>query len=203
MKNKSVLTFSYPHTIDNGHGESITFLSKIIENGFEYLAVVNEVQPGGGPPMHTHHQQDEALTIVEGRLGMQVAGQDPVYLGPGGYAHFKAGVSHRFWNAGDTILKCRGRIWPAGNIEYFLGEIFRSTAASRNARPSAFDAAFLLHRYASEFSMDGIPSIVRRFVFPVVLIAGRIGGLDKKFVNAPEALSMKRNVQTDPDLSGI
>ena len=35
-----------------------------------------EVQPNAGPPMHTHHRQDESFTIVSGVMAYQVLGEE-------------------------------------------------------------------------------------------------------------------------------
>ena len=60
----------YPRTIDNGHGELLTFLGvRIDADGRQVLEVENQVQPGSGPPMHAHHLQEESVTVTEGRMG--------------------------------------------------------------------------------------------------------------------------------------
>ena len=56
-------TYTYPHTIDNGAGEQLTFLRR---DG-DRLEVENFVKPGSGPPMHVHHHQEEGLTIEQKR----------------------------------------------------------------------------------------------------------------------------------------
>jgi hypothetical protein len=45
--------YSYPHTIDNGGGERLTFLRRVQGPHGERLEVENTVAPGAGPPMHT------------------------------------------------------------------------------------------------------------------------------------------------------
>ncbi|SEJ73224.1 Cupin domain protein [Dyadobacter sp. SG02] len=177
----------YPVTIDNGHGERLTFLGRELRDGVEYIQVENQVSPGAGPPMHVHHQQHERLHILDGKMGVEVLGEQPYYLHKGESATFEAGIAHRFWNAGDTTLYCDGEIWPPHNIEYFLSEIYRSSRENGNGRPAAFDAAYLLRKYRTEFDMLGIPAFVKKVIFPVVLFLGKIRGKNKRFQNAPEA----------------
>jgi uncharacterized cupin superfamily protein len=179
---------TYPVTIDNGHGERLTFLGREIRDGVEYVQVENQVSPGAGPPMHVHHQQHESLYIYEGKMGVQVAGEEPYYLNAGDSATFKSGIAHRFWNAGETTLHCTGEIWPPHNIEYFLTEIYRSSRESPKGIPAPFDAAYLLWKYKTEFDMLGIPAFVKKVIFPVVLFVGRLRGLDRRFRDAPEAV---------------
>ncbi|MGV3599997.1 MAG: cupin domain-containing protein [Dyadobacter fermentans] len=177
----------YPVTIDNGHGERLTFLGRETRDGVEYIQVENQVSPGAGPPMHVHHQQHESLHVVEGKMGIEILGEQPYFLHNGESATFEAGSAHRFWNAGDSVLHCKGEIWPPHNIEYFLGEIYRSSREHSNGRPGAFDAAFLLSKYRTEFDMLDIPVFVKRLIFPVIVWFGKIQGKEKRFQNAPEA----------------
>lgn len=177
----------YPVTIDSGHGERLTFLGRELRDGVEYVQVENQVSPGAGPPMHVHHQQHESLHILEGKMGIEVLGQQPYFLQKGESATFEAGIAHRFWNAGESTLYCKGEIWPPHNIEYFLGEIYRSSRENGNGRPGAFDSAYLLRKYHTEFDMLAIPAFVKKVIFPIVLFFGQISGKGKRYQNAPEA----------------
>src|SRR5512145_3083602 len=56
--------YTYPHTIENGAGEGITFLRKVPSDAGDRLEIENVVTPGSGPPTHIHHYQEEA----DGRL---------------------------------------------------------------------------------------------------------------------------------------
>lgn len=55
------MRYTYPHTIENGGGEQLTFVRLVQDPEGDWLEVENLVQPGGGPPMHTHHRQAESL----------------------------------------------------------------------------------------------------------------------------------------------
>lgn len=180
----------YPYTIHNGHGEELTFLRRGIRNGIEFLEVENSVSPGSGPPMHVHYHQDESLTIMQGTMGVETAGEQPRVLTTGESITFKRGVMHRFWNAGETTLKCIGEVSPPHNLEYFLTEIYRSTR-SGNGKPGAFDSAFLLSRFKSEFDMQEIPGFVKNVVFPIILAWGKLRGQHKKFADAPSPIITK------------
>jgi hypothetical protein len=136
--------------------------------------------------MHVHHLQEESLTVVSGRMAYEVEGQPPVFLELGETGTFAPGVSHRFWNPGDADLVCRGYAAPPLNLEYFLTELYASTAASGNGRPHMQDVAFLLTRYRSEFGMSAIPAFVQRIVFPFQLLLGRLTGRLAKYADAPE-----------------
>jgi quercetin dioxygenase-like cupin family protein len=173
--------FSYPHTIDNGAGERLTFLRRIGDR----LEVENVVKPGSGPPMHVHHHQQEALTVEQGRIGYQRPGEPAQFAGTGETIVFEPGEAHRFWNAGQDDLRCTGYIQPADNVEYFLTAIYASQRES-GGRPGPFDAAFLTRRFRSEFAMAEIPALVQRLVFPLLETVGRLLGKYRKYADAPQ-----------------
>jgi quercetin dioxygenase-like cupin family protein len=179
------MKYTYPHTIDNGSGEELTFLRFIDDEKGGRLEVENRVQPGSGPPMHVHHLQDESLTVLQGKIGAQVLGQEPTFHGPGETVTFYRGVAHRFWNAGNDVLLCKGWIAPANNIEYFLTQIYASTKANGGHKPSSFDGAYLQLKYKSEFDLVEIPVFVRKYIFPVVVGLGKLANKHRKFDNAP------------------
>jgi len=185
------MRFAYPHTIDDGAGERLTFLRRVPGDRGDRLEVENVVAPGAGPPMHVHHHQVEALTVVEGRLGWDRPGEAPRFAGPGETVIFAAGDAHRFWNAGDAPLRCRGYIEPADNVEYFLGEVFASARRRGGRRPDPLDAAFLAHRYRREFTLLEIPAPIRTFILPLQVALGTLLGRYRKYAGAPEPVGRR------------
>ena len=181
------MEITLPHTIANITGEKLTFLRIIVRDGVEYLETESEVQPNAGPPMHVHHKQDESLTVLSGKVGYQEFKGEKKYAGPGETVLFKAGVPHKFWNAGNEPLRMSGYASPANNIIYFLSQIYRSMNEN-GGRPGMYDTAYLLDRYKTEFSMLEIPAFVQKIMFPVVLSLGNLNGMKKKFIDAPGPL---------------
>lgn len=186
------MRYTYPHTIENGFGEELTFVRLVENENGGLLEVENKVRPGAGPPMHIHHLQDESLTVVRGRIGAQVAGENPTYHGPGETVTFKRGVPHRFWNAGEDVLVCTGWVSPANNMEYFLTEVYKSIKAN-GGKPSPFDGAFLQTKYSSEFDLVEIPAFVKKFIFPIIVVMGRVSGRYRKYENGPEPILAKNH----------
>lgn len=175
-----------PITISNTHGEKLIF-ERMAQNekGQDVLIVKNEVKPNAGPPMHVHYKQDESLTVTQGRIGYQTMGEEPKYAEVGETVTFYRGTPHKFWNAGDELLKCEGWISPPDNIVYFLGEIYKSMNEN-GGRPGAFDAAYLMNRYKYEYDMYDIPVFVKKVIFPIALFFGKLQGKHKKYADAPE-----------------
>jgi quercetin dioxygenase-like cupin family protein len=176
----------YPRTIDNGAGERLTFVAVRRDERGEYIECRNSVDPGAGSPMHVHHLQEEALTVERGTIGYQSEGGPEKTAGPGETVTFAPGESHRFWNAGEDELVCTGYVRPPANFEYFLTEVYASMRRRGGDRPAFFDGAYLGHHYRSEFELTEVPTPVRRLVFPVIAAAGRLLGLHRRFVDAPE-----------------
>jgi quercetin dioxygenase-like cupin family protein len=180
--------YSYPHTIENGGGERLTFLRRVPGRLGDRVEGENLVAPGAGPPMHVHHYQEEGLTVVAGRMGYQRLGGAEQFAGPGETVVFAPGDVHRFWNAGDADLRCTAWVEPADNLEYFLGEIFASTRGNGGKRPHPLDAAYLTRRYRSEFAMLVIPPVVQRVLFPVLVAIGTLLGRYTRYAHAPEPI---------------
>ena len=173
---------AYPRTIDDGGGSRMTFVRRTADA----LELTSTVAPGAGPPMHVHHLQEESVTVREGRLAYTVKGDQERLAGPGETVTFPAGVEHTFRNAGDADLVVDGVVSPPLNFEWFLSRVYESTAAAGGERPRAFDSAYLMRRYGSEFAITDIPAPVQRLVFPVVAAIGSLMGLDRRFRDAPE-----------------
>jgi len=178
--------YTYPHTIENGAGERITFLRRVSGPTGDRVEGENVVSPGAGPPMHVHHLQHEVFTVQRGRMGYERLGEPPRFAEAGTTVPFKAGEGHRFWNAGDEDLVCTGYVEPADNVEYLLTEMFASAKRSGTGQPDPFDIAFLMTRYRSEFTPLAVPALVRSIMFPVLVAIGQALGKHRRFSDAPE-----------------
>lgn len=176
---------NYPKRIDNGAGEVLIFERLVSSSNGDYLEVSNEVQPGAGPPMHVHFKQEEALTVVEGKLGYQILGQEPQFANSGETVVFKPGVAHKFWAAGNKTLRCTGFVKPAHNLEYFLTEVYKSTKNNGGKKPDDFEAAYLMHKYRTEFDMLDVPGFVKAVLFPLFRLVGQMSGKFKKYEDGP------------------
>lgn len=177
-----------PHTIQNHLGEELTFHRINQVDGVDRLLVSNRIQPGAGPVMHTHWQQDESLTVKQGNMGWQKQGQEPRFAGPGETVTFTRGTPHRFWNAGQDLLICEGWISPPHSIVFFLDAVYAAINKSGTERPEAFDAAWLLTRYASEYDLPDIPVFVKKVIMPIQVLLGTIMGKYRHFRESPRPL---------------
>lgn len=185
---KTRMNYKLPITITNGAGEVLTFERFEDTPDGERLTGKAVVQPGRGPIMHVHYRQDEGMSIVSGIMGYQILGQGPAFAYPGESVVFPKGVAHRFWAEGSEVLHTKAWISPPNDIIFFLSSVFAAQKKSGTDRPEIFDAAYLLTRYKSEYSILELPFIVRKVVMPVAYTLGRIFGKYKHFKNAPSPL---------------
>ena len=182
------MEFSLPYTINNNRGEELCFLRMEMEDGEEKLIVENKVAPGAGPVMHTHYKQDESLTVLQGKIGYEIQGQPAQYARVGETVVFKRGVAHRFWNAGEDELVCRGWIKPANSIIFFLTALFNAVKESGTDKPEQFDGAYLIHRYRKEYDLPELPRFVKSVIIPATYGIGQLTGRYRKFRGAPKPI---------------
>lgn len=181
---------NYPKSIENGNGESMTFVGREVVDGEERVLLEAVVQPGKGPPMHAHLRQTECLSVVSGELTYQIQGQEPRRLGPGESVSFAPGQPHRFWASSEEDLHCKGFVSPPDNVEYFLGKMYESIRDNdADGRPDDYDAAFLLKHFQREYAMPEIPGFVQKAVFPLLRGLGRLSGKHRRFQDAPAPVS--------------
>lgn len=180
--------YKLPHTIENCLGEKLTFQRTEIEDGATKMIVTNEVDPGCGPEMHVHFKQDEALTVIEGRMGYQVKGGPELIAEEGETVLFERGTFHRFWNADERQLKCEGWLKPANTTDYFLTALYNSINKAGKAEGDPFDGAYLITRYSSEYDVDVIPGFVKKVIMPITAALGKMLGKYDHFKDAPAPL---------------
>ncbi len=182
------MNYKYPYTIENCVGEKIIFQSVEPSNGGDKVILDAYCKPGAGPAMHTHFKQEESLTVVSGKMGYQLLGEEPKTATAGETVLFTKGTPHKFWAEGQEELHCKGWIHPANSIVFFLSAVYAAQNKSGKGEPEPFDGAYLLTKYASEYDMPEIPSFVKKVIFPITNFMGRILGKYKHFEDSPSAL---------------
>lgn len=115
-----------------GPGDEITFLITGEETGGAVFMAELSVPPGGGPPPHIHHGEDESFYVREGTLAIRM-GDRTVNAGPGDFVHIPRGTVHCFKNTGSGNAKMLVTFTPAG-MEKFFEEAFYP-AGDRSAGP--------------------------------------------------------------------
>lgn len=84
------------------------------------------IPPGGGPPPHIHHAEDEVFIVTEGEITFQSG--DRTWVGQAGAVVFAPrGIPHAFKNTGATVARMIILVTPGGFDNYFRDVAFRST----------------------------------------------------------------------------
>ena len=172
----------YPKTIDNGHGERLTFVGRDGDRLLVDGRHRTRRRPADAHPLAA--DRDDARGVrPDGRTrspANRSASPARARSSPSPRASSTASGTRA-----TNPCSCVGEIHPAHNLEYFLSEVFASMARN-GGRPGAFDGAFLLTRYRSEFALTAIPRFVTRFVLPLQARIGRLLRRYDKFADAPE-----------------
>src|SRR5688572_25350654 len=135
------MNFTFPYTIDNGHGEKLTFVDLVKEPDGDKLIVEGVCAPNSGPPMHVHFKQEEGFTVTKGKIAYQMLNGEEKVLDEGQSVLFKRGEAHRFWNAGEGEAVLKGYVKPANTLVFFLSSMYDAQKRGSNGRPENFDAA--------------------------------------------------------------
>jgi quercetin dioxygenase-like cupin family protein len=91
------------------------------DTGGVLSAVESHDVPGGGPPPHTHHREDETFQVLEGDYEFNVAGKS--FVAKKGTTIFAPrGIPHTYRYLGQTPGRLMCIITPAG-FEGFFEEI--------------------------------------------------------------------------------
>src|SRR5262245_39064907 len=98
------MTTTYPHTVNNGAGELLTFVRLVPTERGDRLDLEGYALPNVSVPMHVHRRQEEGFTVLDGTMGYQLGDGPEQFLVAGQTAVFPAGVPHRWWNAGESRL---------------------------------------------------------------------------------------------------
>ena len=101
-----------------GPGDRYTFLVTGAQSNGGYFIMEAIIPPGGGPPLHIHHREDECFYLLEGILDITLAEQK-VKATTGDFVQIPRGTVHAFFNAGNTTARMLLFFSPAGMDKYF------------------------------------------------------------------------------------
>ena len=118
-----------------GPGDRVSFLVTGEESHGDCFIVEGMAAPGGGPPPHIHHFEDESFYILEGTATFQAGGQT-IHAKPGDFIHIPRGTVHSLKNDGDGPARALIIVSPAGptGMQQFFEESF-TPASDRSANP--------------------------------------------------------------------
>jgi len=101
-------------------GDVYRFLATGEQTGGAYVLSEARVLPGGGPPPHIHHREDEAFFVLEGEITFML-GDKRVVARPGAFIQGPRGIPHAFKNEGSAPARMLILVTPPG-FEKFMAE---------------------------------------------------------------------------------
>ena len=115
--------------------------------------VVHDLVPRAlGSPVHTHTREDEWSYVLDGEVGIEIAGSTTVAR-PGDLVLKPRGVPHAFWNAGDSPARFLEVITPGGFEDYF--------AALAEVLPDLDRVMEVAARYGLDIDPASVPRLAR------------------------------------------
>ena len=158
-------------------GERIVFHTTAQDTDGALLRYEAEFTPRGiAARTHIHPQQEERHEVLEGTLGITVAGRE-VELGAGDVAVVPAGVPHRLWNIGREPVSALFELRPALRWETLYETaigLARDGKVNRRGEPGLLQLAVLAQEYRNEVRLAWPPLAVQ-----IALLAplARLGAL--------------------------
>jgi len=129
-----------PIQVPKGDGTAVNILGTAMfirvhgrDTGGSVAVVETHDLPGGGPPPHLHHREDETFQILEGEYEFTVAGKT-ILAKQGDTLFAPRGIPHTYRYAGKTPGRLMTVITPAG-FEGFFEEIGAMTPQQQQDIP--------------------------------------------------------------------
>ena len=101
-------------------GDVYRILAAGAQTGGAYALCEARVLPGGGPPPHIHHREDEAFFVLEGEITFAL-GDRKVVAKPGSFIQGPRGIPHAFKNESNAPARMLILVTPPG-FEKFMAE---------------------------------------------------------------------------------
>ena len=126
--------------LQSGPGRDLVFklTGEDTRGALDYF--ICEVAPHSGPPLHVHHNQDEAIHVLAGRFKVRIGDHEHT-LEAGGFAYLPAGLPHAFLNLTDQPAELIVVFAPGGGHKFFeeLGPATRTTTFDRDEVKAIFE----------------------------------------------------------------
>ena len=134
-------------------GELVTYKITSEQTGGAYSLFEVVSEPGGGPPPHVQHREDEAFYVLEGEYDFLDDGHT-MRVGKGSLVYVPKGNLHTYKNVGTTPGKMLVSQTPGGLHERFFEEIGQE--AQDKFKPTAQESLLNAERIVATAAMYGI-----------------------------------------------
>jgi quercetin dioxygenase-like cupin family protein len=100
-------------------GTRMTLLAKAATTAGQLGMVEALLAPGFGPPLHVHHDEDQACYVLEGNL-LFLCGEERVRAAAGDFIYKPRGVAHGFYVEGEKPARVLEMYLPGGFERYYI-----------------------------------------------------------------------------------
>ena len=137
-------------------GDVYRILATGEQTGGTYCLCEARVLPGGGPPPHIHHREDESFFVLEGEIAFQLAGEK-VVAKAGSFIQGPRGIPHAFKNESNVPARMLIHVSPPG-FEKFLAD-FGTPVPSFDSPPTPVTPAHIekLLAVAPSYGIELLP----------------------------------------------
>jgi quercetin dioxygenase-like cupin family protein len=160
-------------------GERLVWERTAAETDGEYTLFETFVEPGGSvAAAHVHPFQTETFTVLAGRLGVR-RGREKLELGPGEVALIDPGTPHKFWNAGDEMLRFRTEVRPALQFESLIETMFGLAVDGKTngkGMPGLLRLAVIANHHFDVVRLPRIPQALQKAALVPGALLGRAVG---------------------------
>ncbi|HST85185.1 MAG TPA: cupin domain-containing protein [Kineosporiaceae bacterium] len=128
---------------------------------------------------HVHPGATESFTVVRGRLGMRIDGEDSE-AGPGTRVVIPPNTPHDWWNISDETTWVIVEVAPGRRFEQMIRNLFGLAAAGRTddtGRPGLLQAALLAREFDDTIRFTSPPRALQKPLFTVLAPLARRRGL--------------------------
>ncbi len=135
-------------------GEVVTYKITSERTGGAYSLFEVVSKPGGGPPPHVQHREDEAFYVLEGEYEFLDDGRT-MRVGKGSLVYVPKGNLHTYKNVGTSPGKMLVSHTPGGLHERFFEEIGQEEAQNK-FKPTAHEGLLDAERIVAIAATYGI-----------------------------------------------
>jgi quercetin dioxygenase-like cupin family protein len=128
---------------------------------------------------HIHPGSTEVFTVVRGRLGLKLNGQEGE-AGPGTRITVPPGTAHSWWNGGPETAWVLVEVDPGARFETMVKNMFFLAAdgkTDRRGSPGWLQTAISAQEFDDTFRLAGPPRLAQQILFGLLAPIARLRGL--------------------------